>query len=238
VTAGVVIIDYTPVGLDRVRVANAYQADSFIFPPGVGSAPLGNWFFCTTLLPGLAFAANVMVKVTSYLFPEAGTARGMPMSLYDIQNGKANLPARFVESAMSNTNPGVFSWKPQVTYGDTTNLFALEVVDNGSPSLSATESFKVLINSLTHPSLSAIRLRNGLIGFQINNDAGPDYAAQVSTNLIDWIVHFITKSPAMKLNWRNTYPAAIPMQFFASKPDHHSPKFLFQIASLQFAPVI
>src|ERR1022692_155196 len=58
-------------------------------------------FFCATLLPGLAFAANVTVNVTSNLFPVASTAYGIHTSVYDNQNGNANLPSRLIESGVN-----------------------------------------------------------------------------------------------------------------------------------------
>ena len=52
-------------------------------------------------LSGIAFAANVSVNVASNLFPVAGTAYGMHTSVYDNQNGNANLPSRLIESGVN-----------------------------------------------------------------------------------------------------------------------------------------
>jgi hypothetical protein len=57
--------------------------------------------FSAALLPGLAFAANVSINVTSNLFPVASTAYGMHTSVYDNQNGNANLPSRLTESGVN-----------------------------------------------------------------------------------------------------------------------------------------
>ena len=72
--------------------------------------------FAVWLLPGLGFAANVTVNVTSNLFPVANTAYGMHTSVYDNQNGNANLPARIIESGVNTLRyPGggyadLFHW--------------------------------------------------------------------------------------------------------------------------------
>jgi len=95
-------------------------------------------------------------------------------------------------SATLNTNSGAFSWRPQVTDANTTNPFTLKVADNGSPSLSATQSFAVTVNPLTLPAVSSIGLNNGQIGFLVSGVTGPDYAVQGSTNLADWNTLFIT----------------------------------------------
>src|SRR5208337_423057 len=85
-------------------------------------------------------------------------------------------------NATLNTNSGAFYWRPQVTDASTTNLFTLDVADNGSPSMSATQSFTVTVNPLMQPALSSIGLSNGQIGFQVGGDTGPDYAVEGSTN--------------------------------------------------------
>lgn len=120
-------------------------------------------------------------------------------------------------NAALNTNSGAFSWRPLVTQAGITNAFTLKVADNGSPSLSATQSFTVTVNPLAQPGLSSIGLSNGLIGFQVSGDIGPDYAVQGSTNLADWITLFVTNSPAMPFLWTDTNTATLPAQFYRIK---------------------
>ncbi len=50
---------------------------------------------------GSALAANVTVNVASNLFPVASTAYGIHTSVYDNQNGNANLPSRLIESGVN-----------------------------------------------------------------------------------------------------------------------------------------
>jgi lysophospholipase L1-like esterase len=57
-------------------------------------------------------------------------------------------------TATLNAGSGAFSWTPQPSDAGTTNLFTLKVADNGSPSLSATQSFSVRVNKQT-PVLTA-----------------------------------------------------------------------------------
>jgi hypothetical protein len=83
--------------------------------------------------------------------------------------------------------------------------------------LSATQSFTVTVNPLAQPGLSSIGLSNGLIGFQVSGDIGPDYAVQGSTNLADWITLFVTNSPAMPFLWTDTNTATLPAQFYRIK---------------------
>jgi hypothetical protein len=104
-----------------------------------------------------------------------------------------------------------------VTDASTTNPFTLKVADNGSPSLSATQSFTVTVHPLTQPTVASIALNNGQLEFQVSGAAGPDYAVQSSTNLIDWNILFITNSPAMPFQWMDTNAAELPAQFYRIK---------------------
>ncbi len=119
--------------------------------------------------------------------------------------------------ATLNPNSGAFTWRPQVTDANTVTPFTLKVADNGSPSLSATQSFMVTVNPLTQPGLTAVGLNNGLMTLQISGVTGPDYAVQGSTNLTDWSTFFITNSPMMPFLWTDTNTASLPAQFYRIK---------------------
>jgi hypothetical protein len=120
-------------------------------------------------------------------------------------------------NATLNTNSGAFAWRPAVTNANTTNAFALKVADNGSPILSATQSFTITVNPLTQPIAASIVLNNGQMEFQVSGQTGPDYAVQVSSNLFDWSTPFITNSPAMPFTWTDTNAATLPAKFYRIK---------------------
>ncbi len=121
-------------------------------------------------------------------------------------------------SATLNANSGAFAWRPAVTDANTTNTFALKVADNGSPILSATQSFTITVNPLTQPTAASIVVNNGKLGFQVSGQAGPDYAVQSSSNLLGgWSTLFITNSPTMPFSWTDTNPATLPALFYRIK---------------------
>jgi hypothetical protein len=122
-----------------------------------------------------------------------------------------------IGSATLNANTGAFAWRPAVTNANTTNSFALKVADNGSPILSATQSFTITVNPLPQPTVTSIVLNNGQMGFQVSGHAGPDYAMQVSLNLLNWSTLFITNSPAMPFTWTDTNAATLPSRFYRIK---------------------
>lgn len=179
----------------------AYTMVNLLIPPAPTNTP-----------PVLASIGNQTVNVgQTVAFTASVTDTDQPPQTltFNLLTGPGN--------AALNTNSGAFSWRPLVTQAGTTNAFTLKVADNGSPSLSATQSFTVTVNPLAQPGLSSIGLSNGLIGFQVSGDIGPDYAVQGSTNLADWITLFVTNSPAMPFLWTDTNTATLPAQFYRIK---------------------
>lgn len=112
------------------------------------------------------------------------------------------------------TNSGILSWRPTVAQAATTNLFTVTATDNGSPSLSATQSFTVLVNPLVAPAVSALRLANRTMQLCSSGALGPDYTVQASTDLVVWTSLFITNSPAPPFSWTDTNSPAFSQRFY------------------------
>ncbi len=111
-------------------------------------------------------------------------------------------------NATLNTSSGAFSFRPLVTQANSTNNFTLKVSDDGTPSLSATQSFAVMVNPLSAPGISSVSVAGGQFSFNITGPSGPDYAIEASTNLTQWSNIFITNSPVLPFLWMDTNPAA------------------------------
>src|SRR5579862_2857920 len=116
-------------------------------------------------------------------------------------------------NATIDASSGVLSWRPLVAQANTTNPFTVVVTDNGTPNLSATQSFLVTVNPLARPQLSSMLLSGGQLVLQVSGDNGPDYQIQASTNLTDWNAVFTSDSPAMPFAWTNSTDDA-QMNFF------------------------
>lgn len=119
-------------------------------------------------------------------------------------------------NATLDANSGAFAFRPLVTQADSTNNFTLQVSDNGTPSMSATQSFTVTVNPLTQPSFGNFSAAGGQFSFNVSGQSGPDYAIETSTNLTDWSNVFITNSPALPFVWTDTNSAA-PQRFYRIK---------------------
>jgi len=116
---------------------------------------------------------------------------------------------------ISNTNAN-FSFRPLVTQASSTNNFTLKVSDNGTPSLSATQSFSVVVNPLSAAGVSNVSLTGRKISFNVSGQSGPDYAIEISTNLAQWSNVFITNSPVLPFTWTDATTNA-PQRFYRVK---------------------
>jgi hypothetical protein len=84
------------------------------------------------------------------------------------------------------------------------------------PSMSATQSFFVVVNPLSAPGLSNISAAGGQFSFSVSGQTGPDYAVETSTNLTQWSTAFVTNSPALPFIWTDTNSAE-PQRFYRVK---------------------
>jgi hypothetical protein len=78
---------------------------------------------------------------------------------------------------------GVFTWRPGAAFAQTTNTITVRVTDSGTPPLSDTLSFLVLVNALEPCSLTAAAWKTNQFQFQITGNLNVNYSLQVSTNL-------------------------------------------------------
>lgn len=119
-------------------------------------------------------------------------------------------------NATINAGSGVMNWRPTMSQADTTNAFRVVVAHNGTPSLSATQSFSVIVNALEKPAVTVPHRENGRLGLSISGQVGPDYQVQSSSNLTDWITVLTTNPAAMPFVWTNS-PGALPAEYYRIK---------------------
>jgi hypothetical protein len=73
-----------------------------------------------------------------------------------------------------NSSTGLLTWTPQQTNSPTTNVFSVAVTDNGTPALSATNTYTVIVREVNvPPSLSAVPTKtvNELTLLTVNDTA-------------------------------------------------------------------
>ncbi|MDB6066578.1 MAG: hypothetical protein JWR26_2786 [Pedosphaera sp.] len=118
-------------------------------------------------------------------------------------------------NATVNAGSGNFNWRPTVAQANSTNLVKVVVTDNGTPNLSATNSFTVTVNPLTSALLTSAAVTGGQFHCTINGPTGPDYSVQVSTNLAGglWSSLFSTNAPALPFTFTDTNSVQ-PQRFY------------------------
>jgi glucuronoarabinoxylan endo-1,4-beta-xylanase len=117
-----------------------------------------------------------------------------------------------------NTTNALFTWRAPVSQANTTNLVTVAVTDNGT-SLSATNSFHVIVNPLSsQPTVSSIATSGGQVTLVVAGPQGPDYSVLTSTNLTaprsTWQVLSTTNSPVTPVTLTLSITAD-PVRFYS-----------------------
>jgi hypothetical protein len=157
--------------------------------------------------PTLAAIANRMIG--------AGQTLSLTNSATDLDTPAQVLTFNLLAAptnAVLNTNSGLLTWRPLVTQAGSVNPFAVKVADNGTPSLSATQSFVVTVTNLLPPQITSVSGVGALL-LQVNGASGPDYQVQSSTNLTNWSAVFTTNAPPLPFTWTNANNN-LPQNFF------------------------
>jgi len=99
-----------------------------------------------------AISGKTVLETMTLVFTNAATDADLPANalVYSLDPGAPT-------NAIINPATGVFSWTPNEAQGPGTNTIVVRVTDNGSPPLSATQSFNVIIAETNQaPVLSVI----------------------------------------------------------------------------------
>ncbi len=170
-----------------------------------------NWieFVATNHPPVLAAIADqsVIAGQTLLVTNSASDPDAPPQVLtYSLQSPPAG--------ASIDTNSGLFTWRPAIAQSPSTQSVTVAVSDNGTPVLTATQSFNVTVIQPAFPTLNTASFTNGQFGFWINGDTGPDYTILSSTDLVSWVPIVTNSSPAVPFFWMDTNSVSQPIQFY------------------------
>jgi pectate lyase len=147
--------------------------------------------------------------------PDTNIIAGVTLNITNVATDP-DLPLTFTllstpGNATLDATGGVFSWRPLISQAGTTNLITVKVTDNGTPNLSATQSFNVIVSAPAQPQMPAFGLNNGQFILTITGDIGPDYIVQASTNLTDWAGIFTNPMP---FTWTDTGTSNFNQRFY------------------------
>jgi hypothetical protein len=91
------------------------------------------------------------------------------------------------------------------------------VSDNGSPSLSATQTFLVTVSQPVSPQIGSVSMKDGALQFNITGNSGPDYIIETSTNLSlpdSWLPVLSNSSPVLPFTVTNPISTNFNQQYY------------------------
>ena len=100
-----------------------------------------------------------------------------------------------------NAPNGVLTWRPAIAQSPGYYPVTAKVADNGSPSLSDTNSFNITVDSPANPVVYLLNFGNSRFSFTVTGDTGPDYSVLVPSNLATWAAVWTTNSPQLPFNY-------------------------------------
>lgn len=113
---------------------------------------------------------------------------------------------------------GVLSWRPAIAQSGGVYPIAEVVSDNGTPSMSATQSFNVAVLEPAVPQVSQASLAAGGFQMEISGDTGPDYSVYTTTNLADdftdWNLLVTSNPPALPFEFLDPTATNYPHRFY------------------------
>ena len=101
-------------------------------------------------------------------------------------------------------------------------MFTVIVADNGTPSMSATQTFSIVAVTTVPPTTQGIQIVNGNVEVSFGGIAGQTYAIEATQNLNP----FITWTPVATnlvadvnglFKYVDTQARSLPMQFFRAR---------------------
>ncbi|MDH7501159.1 MAG: putative Ig domain-containing protein, partial [Verrucomicrobiota bacterium] len=111
------------------------------------------------------------------------------------------------EGLALDSQTGVLTWRPQIKSAGSTNLVSISATDNGVPSLSATQSFKVIVLRPASPVVRVTLSSEGACALEVSGDEGPDYVIERTLGFspAQWEPVLIQVEPTLPFIW--TAPA-------------------------------
>jgi hypothetical protein len=193
-----------------------------------GVPPLSNSKSFTVVVSS-ANTAPVLAPV-----PNQATSPGTPLSI-QLSASDSDIPAQTLTCSLVSgpagatvSSTGLFSWTPTTAQSPSTNVVTVKVTDSGTPALSATQSFTVVVSSAnTPPQLYQVGTRSvapgSNVSFQITA-TDSDVPAQTLTFSLVAAPAGASITPSGVFSWTpTTAQAGTTNQITAKVTDNGSP---------------
>jgi hypothetical protein len=111
---------------------------------------------------------------------------------------------------------GLLTWRPLIAASPVTNRLTVRVADNGTPGLSATQSFQVSALRPLSPALTVTSSDSGQFSMLVSGDTGPDYIIEHATNnlLSDWLPLVTNLAPTPPFLWSELVPSGATQRVY------------------------
>lgn len=241
-TASVWLKSLSPANLS-VTIGKASSPYSTYFTTNVTMTNYWRKFSMTGLAPSNVTARLVLrtTRPTTFWLEEANVTSDLintaptlaPITNFNVNAGQlvqmtnsasdADVPEQTLSHTLVTGPPnasldpttGLFVWRPSASQANTTNPITFKVTDDGTPPLSATQSFKIVVNPLVRPALAgALVGGNSQLQLRVTGDAGLDYLIQASPDLTNWVNLNTNLSPPLPFNWTDTNAANYRKRFY------------------------
>ena len=117
--------------------------------------------------------------------------------------------------ASINSTNGLLTWRPAIAQSPSTNTVTVTVTDNGTPYLSATQSFSVTVLRPLTPTFASPGLAAGTFRSSINGSIGPDYSIYAATNLLGgWQLLLTTNPTTLPFLFTDTTSTNLPQRYY------------------------
>ncbi|HWD92599.1 MAG TPA: PA14 domain-containing protein [Verrucomicrobiae bacterium] len=120
--------------------------------------------------------------------------------------------------ASINSTSGAISWRPAISQSGAAYPISVRVSDNGTPSMSATQTFTVAVSQPALPFVSQPSFSTGGFQMEIGGDTGPDYSVYATTNLTSnfasWNWLLTSNSPALPFQFQDPMATNYPQRFY------------------------
>lgn len=209
------IISYNP-GVP----ATATNAQFNFFDNG-SEYPFGTSRFYRLITLGILGSSSALtLPVQSNLVVIAGTTLTLTNAATDSRTS-VTLTYTLTNSPSAVTNPvistnGIITWTPPASSTNTTYTLTTIVTDNGSPQLSATNSFIVLVAAAV-PSIGSVSVNANGVNLQWTAPTNEEFEVQSATNITPPIVWFpftnIITSTSGTFSFMDTNTASV-MKFY------------------------
>ncbi len=171
--------------------------------------PMGVLFPSNTP-PVLAAVANVTLTAGQTLLV-TNTATDADVPAQTLTFSLAAAPA----GATINATNGLITWRPAISQSPSTNVFTVTVTDSGTPAMSATRSFSVIVQRPAQPAFSPPTDAAGQFQSLINGSSGPDYLIYATTNLLaEWQLLQLTNPATLPFLFADPSPGSFQQRYY------------------------